>query len=216
MVVCVVLGVRPSSSWGRRRRVCCGCCCSPLAWGRNEERNQSRIKFWSVEEIVGEFGKRARACGTVAEHAVQCSAVPCSQSSLGTDRHTSIDQSIASINPSIDVSHSLQLLLTHSVSQSVGPPLLLPAAPPPQKKHWERFIYFWYRGFGWQNLTQKVARLVQFTPEKQNFLNFFVEKWLNLFRQTKKKHRVLLSPVPFLLLLFFFVIVGNVNCSLGY
>jgi hypothetical protein len=122
-----------------------------LRWheARNEERNQSRIKFWSVEEIVGEFGKRARACGTVAEHAVQCSAVPCSQSSLGTDRH----RSMASINPSIDVSHSLQFLLTHSLRQSVGPPLL-PPAPPPKKKRIYLFLKIWVA-----NLTQKNSKI---------------------------------------------------------
>jgi hypothetical protein len=126
MVVCVLLRLRPPSSSGRR--LCCGCCCSPLAWGRNEERNQSRIKFWSVEEIVGELGKRARVRDSSrTRSAEQCSPVfPVVWEQTDT---TQIDRSIASINPSIDVSHFSSYLLTHSVSQSV--PLSCPPPPPP-------------------------------------------------------------------------------------
>ncbi len=138
-----------------------------LRWHEAVMRNgiNGALSFWSVEEIVGEFGKRARACGTVAEHAVQCNAVPCSQSSGNrqTDTDPSIHPSLASINPSIDVTHFTSYLLTHSLTQSVT------RSP----KHLDRFIYFLYRRFGWQNLTQKIAKLVQLTPEKLKIFNFF-------------------------------------------
>ncbi len=60
-----------------------------LRWHETVMRNgiNGALKFWSVEEIVGEFGKRARACGTVAEHAVQCSPVfPVVWEQTDTDR----------------------------------------------------------------------------------------------------------------------------------
>jgi len=96
------------------------------------------LSFWSVEEIVGEFGKRARACGTVAEHAVQ-SRVPSRLVWEQTDTDPSIHPSLASINPSIDVTHFTSHLLTHSLSQSPGPP----SPPPAPQNTWTNlFIYY--------------------------------------------------------------------------
>jgi hypothetical protein len=112
-----------------------------LRWHEAVMRNgiNGALSFWSVEEIVGEFGKRARACGTVAEHAVQCNAVPCSQSSGNrqTDTDPSIHPSLASINPSIDVTHFTSYLLTHSLSQSLGP-----------ENTWTDFYFFYIEDLG--------------------------------------------------------------------
>jgi hypothetical protein len=99
-----------------------------LRWHEAVMRNgiNGALSFWSVEEIVGEFGKRARACGTVAEHAVQCSAMQSRvPSRLGTDRQTQIHRSIHRSRQSTPPLTSLTSLLTYSLTpsltQSLGP-----------------------------------------------------------------------------------------------